>query len=479
MAKMAVPTLGTLTPIHAADAYDRRPGNGWWLSAILLLAFSVRVLAAWYWHSTTIESGRLLRLGDSDSYWVLAGHIARGEPYQYGSPDASIFRAPVYPILLSPFTLYSDEGQGIWMARLLGCGLGTFACFLIILWTQRFVGPRAAMISGLIAALYPGAIGMSIVILSEAVFCPLLLLTLMGWHRAMQPQSGWWTACMLAGLSYGLAILARPSCLLLMPLAGTMVLLLHPHRFHQLRVLAVMALACVVVMAPWWIRNYGITGRFVPTTLQVGASLYDGWHTGASGASDENMNFVDDFIKAQRLADQEILRQLPPHESGQATEITQLDLRLHSSFEYRLNARIQAAATAWAAKNVSVVVQLGLIKFGRTWSIWPAAGEVGSTWLRAVLTLTCFGVVMSAAWATWLGRPSEAAMSDAWLYGLCWLPAGYFTLLHMVFVGSIRYREPAVLVLVVLAGSALSQLPPIRRWFVQTETRKSSIDSNG
>jgi hypothetical protein len=48
--------------------------------------------------------------------------------------------------------------------------------------------------------------------------------------------------------------------------------------------------------------------------------------------------------------------------------------------------------------------------------------------------------------------------SQDWPYLLCCLPAIYLTLLHIVFVSSIRYRHPAMLALVVLAAAIICSL---------------------
>ncbi len=190
----------------------------------------------------TVSSGKLLRLGDSDSYWVLAGHVARGEPYEYGSPDARIFRAPIYPACLGPLHSLSRCLTGIYWARIMGCVCGTWSVWLVMRLTRRLwttggladgrnssniptpQSPKSwlpEIAAGLLAAVYPGAIGMSIVILSEAIFCPLMLLTLLGWQRAMTMPTLDKAAAfaVAAGLASGMAILARPSWLLFMPFA--------------------------------------------------------------------------------------------------------------------------------------------------------------------------------------------------------------------------------------------------------------------
>ena len=73
--------------------------------------------------------------------------------------------------------------------------------------------------------------------------------------------------------------------------------------------------------------------------------------------------------------------------------------------------------------------------------------------------LLLFAII--GAWRT-VGR--------GWPYILCWFPAVYLTLLHMVFVSSIRYREPAMLALLALAGLG------IRDWRLGIRKDRSCLD---
>jgi hypothetical protein len=191
----------------------------------------------------------------------------------------------------------------------------------------------------------------------------------------------------------------------------------------------VMLIGLCLAMLPWWVRNYRVAGRFVPTSLQVGASLYDGISPTATGASD--MRFVATFEQAQRAADQ------------------QPGANLWGLFEDRLDRRLRDAALAFARQNPARVLRLAAIKFGRMWSPLPNAAEFQSFALRLVLAATYTPVIVLALVGVW-----RFAGRD-WSYLLCALPAVYFTLLHVVFVSSIRYRQPAMLPLIVLAAAVV------------------------
>jgi len=140
-------------------------------------------------------------------------------------------------------------------------------------------------------------------VLSEAPFCPLMLLQLCCWTlawRAELPrrQAAW---ALAGGLAAGLATLMRPSWLLFTPVAVALGLL-RPSDWRRHVWLGLwLIVGLVAAMAPWWVRNWQVAGRFVPTTLQVGESLYDGLNPQATGASD--MRFVDQFRADLRAQD--------------------------------------------------------------------------------------------------------------------------------------------------------------------------------
>jgi len=208
-------------------------------------------------------------------------------------------------------------------------------------------------------------------------------------------------------------------------------------RRRHLAIAATMLLALALAMSPWWWRNYQVTGHFVATTTQVGASLYDGLNPDAHGGSD--MRFVPPFFALQEQAD--ATQETPPE----------------GLFEERLDRRLRDASVTWARDNPGRVAQLALIKLGRLWNVWPNAQDLGSWTTRMLLAasyLPLIGLAVVGTWLSWREHPHLV---------FCLLPAGYLTSLHVVFVSSLRYRQPAIFTFSILAAVAICGLWE-RRW---------------
>jgi hypothetical protein len=185
----------------------------------------------------------------------------------------------------------------------------------------------------------------------------------------------------------------------------------------------------IMTMTPWWIRNARVCGRFVPTTLQVGASLYDGLNPQAAGAS--NMGLVPESVEElrRRAASGEVPRD--------------------AALEVELDRRLRAAAWAFARDNPASVARLAAVKLLRMWNVWPNEPSFSAWPIRLAVVLSYVPVLVLGI----LG--AVGTIRRGWPYILCWLPAVYFTVLHVIFVSSIRYRQPAMLGLIVLAAGAV------------------------
>lgn len=417
----------------------------WSLTAILAVALILR-LAAGIWWQQRLPAGTKFAFGDSESYWQLARALAHAKPYEYGPDHLKIFRTPGFPACLAPLFWFSNEPPVIW-ARAITAVLSTAAVGLTAVLARLLFNDRTALLAAAIAAIYPESIALGVFVLSEAGFAPCLMLSLVCWSLACrQPNNSPATTktlwALTAGVSTALATLMRPSWLLFVPFAAVAALIASAiqrnlTQYANLKTFALITLGLCLTMTPWWIRNYTVAGRFVPTTLQIGASLYDGISPTATGASD--MRFVGQFVAEQREAD------------AQPGADTSKNL-----FEDRLDHRMKDAAVAWAQANPRRVLELVGIKLLRIWSFLPNAYEFQNRWLRLALLITYTPIIALAILGIW------KYSARGWPYLLLWLPAIYLTCLHVIFVSSIRYRQPAMLPLIILSAAVITDWLPRR-----------------
>jgi hypothetical protein len=173
-------------------------------------------------------------------------------------------------------------------------------------------------------------------------------------------------------------------------------------------------------MLPWTLRNWSVTGHFIPTTLWVGASLYDGLNLNATGASD--MRFIENDGIYQQFS------------------------------EYDADQHYRRKALEFVREHPGKSLELGFSKLARYFSLAPSAETVVNLPVRLAIGTWTLAFLLLAAYGAWGVR------RQVWLW---LLPVGglvYFALVHSVFVGSLRYRLPAEYPLCVLAAAAIVRL---------------------
>jgi 4-amino-4-deoxy-L-arabinose transferase-like glycosyltransferase len=167
------------------------------------------------------------------------------------TPDA--FRGPGYPLFLAGAIRLGGEGQG-WYAitlhvqALLGAATVGLTMALASHWLQQ----RAALMAGLLMALWPHHIAATGAVLSEVLFGFMLVLAL--WLTVESTRRGNTVWAVAAGTAFGIAYLVNPIILLFPPLAG---LLLFRH--GQNRPALWLAMLPLVIAGAWGLRNATLT----------------------------------------------------------------------------------------------------------------------------------------------------------------------------------------------------------------------------
>jgi 4-amino-4-deoxy-L-arabinose transferase-like glycosyltransferase len=150
--------------------------------------------------------------------------------------------------------------------------LGAIVVVLIVLVALELFGFRAALVAGLLAAVFPPLVVDGITLLSEPLFVALELAALYAVLRWRKTRwFGWVT---VAGVATGLALLTRANAL-----AVLAVLALAARESGSWRALrtwrapAALVAIAVLVVVPWTVRNSTEFDSFVPISTQDGYTL--------------------------------------------------------------------------------------------------------------------------------------------------------------------------------------------------------------
>jgi 4-amino-4-deoxy-L-arabinose transferase-like glycosyltransferase len=280
----------------------------WWrehgyhagIGIVALVALTVRLLNVLRWRPTCIEDmvgvieqhgskgfepsgGKEACFGvwgDAGYYYVQGRMIAKGhwfiDSYGWFASGGSRFKPssgnpPLFTLLLGLLSkLGITSGTGM---RVATSFVGVAGVILLVTLVRKLVGPRAAIIAGLIAAVYPMLWINDGMLLSETLYVPMILIALHAAYRFWERRDV--SSAAVFGLAMALAALTRGEALILL---GVMVLpLLWGMRELGWGRLARMGATTYVVgalvIAPWILFNLSRFEEPVLMTSSTGAVL--------------------------------------------------------------------------------------------------------------------------------------------------------------------------------------------------------------
>ena len=412
------------------------------LLLVLLLALVVRLgwLVVLYQHERLPGGERLFRaaipstweqfvedlrqdrlFSDQPGFEAIARNLLAGKGYRIaadGPPTA--FRPPVYPLFLA--SLYAFGGNQHLTVRLVQVLVELGTILLLVAISRRVFGSqRAALLAGAVYAVYFPIALYAATLFSETLYTFLLALFMWALVRARgveeTPARGWRrgrvAAFAGAGMLLGVVTLTKPTTLLL-PVFLALPLVWRRDRVGFLRrevvrELLPLAAGMCLVLAPWMVRNYVVLGEIVPVTTGGGRAF---WGT----------NYIPDA---------DPLRVELRH--GVVGDTPETDRRLYRQ------------AVRNVLRHPLAFARLSGLRFVR---LWFNLGFVNAP-SRASLAIGAFNLLLvalsvAAVWRApgpWLARASPLALLLL-----------YFSLVHMVLEGYIRYALPVLPYLMMTAA---------------------------
>ena len=211
---------------------------------------------------------------DPDRIGELTRNIYEGRGYVYTDGPAfypAMNRGPAYPyfVVLLYLLTGSESLISIQIAQAILHGL---LCVVILVLGRRIFDVPTAILASILCAIHPMLLWYTSRVWVETFLALLVALVALGTQLIIERPTAW--RGILTGAAIGLATLTKA---VMLPFAFLVVIYVVFRRIRgHLRYALLMLAVSVVIVVPWTIRNYSVSGAFVGVTTSVGVNMMQG-----------------------------------------------------------------------------------------------------------------------------------------------------------------------------------------------------------
>ncbi len=305
---------------------------------------------------------------------------------------------------------------------------------IFVLSMHIFNNRTVAIISSVIAAFYPHFIFYSVSGLTEIFYTFLLLLSFLFFYRKK---------FLFAIVLLIASILVRPTLDFFNPILVFLFIgFVHKLGWENVaKYIGLYMILYIVMLSPWWVHQYQKYGEFVRLNLGDGIVLYSG---------NNSLNKTGGGIVGQDV-----------------------DMSIFNNEKNPIlkNNKMKELATDFIINNPHRFVELAGLKFLRFWRLWPHT-EHYQQWYVIAASLFSYGVVLFFSIGFFIRHTKIHLRKVLPIYALM----GYLTLVHMVTIGSIRYRFPLEPFLIIFASYFFVDFVKKYRWFDKVKRSIEAIN---
>ena len=204
--------------------------------------------------------------------------------HEYNEP--TVFVTPTYPLFLAIiFKIFGYGFLGLQIARIIQAILSSITTLLVYLTGEDLFNKKIALIASFLVSFYFPNIITPGYFLTETLFTVLLMLLLyLSLKFSKNPKP---SQFIVLGAIWAVSTLCRPT-IALYPLLLFFSLFINKklNIKSTLKLGSAMILSFIIIMSPWWIRNYMQYQMFIPLAESSGNPLLQGTYVGYNQTSE-------------------------------------------------------------------------------------------------------------------------------------------------------------------------------------------------